>query len=358
MADKYEDLPEAPTASTSRPQPKTKQQPFQDFSEDEDEDDDPVVRRLPVYYTPQYLQSLCLLQYPDKLPHPDSAHPLLPPGLRPDWANNKDPAVGKLQTKFKPNSQHLEVTIPMEKHPERWNEDNAKAFAAGVVEERDKEREKAQEKRRGRKKNVDEDEEARYREDKEQRRLDKMVFASTGVPEVTSYLIGVVKNGAFSFLSLLKCSLTPSHSVDALHLNPVNQTFQLRPSLTYLDNILAIERRAKRAAQANDEDDDEELSDTELKKEEAKAVQVSIKQTGEGAQGKGPLGGGNGRGGVGLFAPMRAEEAESWKPLEHYHSNVRSSLSSSFLPKTDFSFRRPSWRAKRSSVSSHRQTRR
>jgi hypothetical protein len=69
-----------------------------------------------------------------------------------------------------------------------------------------------------------------------------------------------------------------------------------------------------------------------LKKEEAKAVQVSIKQSGEAGQAKGPLGGGNGRGGAGLFAPLRAEEAESWKPLEHYHSNVR------FLPPLFFPF--------------------
>ncbi|GAA5980232.1 hypothetical protein JCM11641_005514 [Rhodosporidiobolus odoratus] len=310
MADKYEELPERPIASTSGPKPKTDLPPIKDdrSSEDEDsdeDDDDPVVRRLPVYYTPQYLQSLCLLQFPDRPPHPNSAHPLLPPGLRPDWANDYNPSVGKLTAKLKPVTQHLEVTVPIEKHPERWNDDNAKHFAQGVVEDRDKEREKAQEKkgRRKRKDAADDEEEQRYKEDKEARRLDKMIYASTGVPEVTSYLVGVVKN-------------------DALHLNPVNQTFQLRPSLTYLDNILAQERRAKRAAQAGDDDDDEDVSDTELRKEEAKAVQVSIKQQG-GDAGKGPLGGGNGRAGADLFSPMRAEEMESWKPLQHYHANTK-----------------------------------
>jgi len=104
-------------------------------------------------------------------------------------------------------------------------------------------------------------------------------------------------------------------------LNPVTQTFQLRPSLTYLDNLLAIERRAKREAARNDDVSDEEISDTELKKEEAKAVQVSIKS---GEQAKGPLGGGNGRAGAGLFAPLRAEEGEEWKPIRHYHANVSS----------------------------------
>ncbi|BGP12762.1 hypothetical protein JCM10213_007277 [Rhodosporidiobolus nylandii] len=310
MADKYEELPERPIASTSRPKPSssTNLPRIEDDGDNasDSDDDDPVVRRLPVYYTPQYLQSLCLLQYPDRPPHPDSAHPLLPPALRPDWANDTNPGVGKLNAKFKPHTQHLEITVPMEKHPERWNEDNAKHFAAGVVEEKDREREKAQEKkgRRKRRDAGDDEDEQRYKEEKEARRLDKMVYASTGVPEVTSYLIGVVKN-------------------DALHLNPVNQTFQLRPSLTYLDNLLAIERRAKRAAQAGDDDDDEEMSDTELKKEEAKAVQVSVKQAAGSDPNKGPLGGGNGRAGAGLFAPLRAEESESWKPLQHYHANTK-----------------------------------
>ncbi|GAA6032713.1 hypothetical protein JCM8097_000755 [Rhodosporidiobolus ruineniae] len=315
MADKYEELPEKPVASTSRPKPRSKP-PFDDDApsdthsgeEDDDgsddDDDDPVVRRLPVYYNPDYLQSLCLLQYPDRPPHPDSAHPLLPPALRPAWSNDPDPDHGRLATKFKPHTQHLELTLPIEKHPDRWNDDQAKHFAQGVVEERDRERERQQEKkgRRKRRDQQDDEDEQRYKEDKDARRLDKMSYSSSGVPEVTSYLIGVVKN-------------------DALHLNPVNQTFQLRPNLSYLDNILAQERRAKRAAAAGDDDDDDEVSDTELKKEEAKAVQVSIKQQGEG--GKGPLGGGNGRAGAGLFAPMRAEEQESWKPLEHYHANTK-----------------------------------
>lgn len=58
-----------------------------------------------------------------------------------------------------------------------------------------------------------------------------------------------------------------------------------------------------------------------MKKEQAKAVQVSIKR--QEGQAKGPLGGGNGRAGAGLFAPLRAEEAEEWKPLKHFHANVR-----------------------------------
>ncbi|GAA5957456.1 hypothetical protein JCM3765_001148 [Sporobolomyces pararoseus] len=268
-----------------------------------DDEDDPIEKELDVYYTPQFLSSLTLLQYPDRPPQPQTAHPLLPPGMRPrDEANSTRPSQGKLQAKYKTNTQHLELTLPMEMNPQRWNEEQAKTFAQGVIEEKDKQREREQEKKGRRKKRNDQDdeEERRYREEKDLRRLDKMVYASTEVPEVTSYLVGVIKD-------------------NALHLNPVTQTFQLRPSLTYLDNLLAIERRAKREAARNDDVSDEEISDTELKKEEAKAVQVSIKS---GEQPKGPLGGGNGRAGAGLFAPLRAEEGEEWKPIQHYHANT------------------------------------
>ncbi|GAA5869711.1 hypothetical protein JCM1840_000566 [Sporobolomyces johnsonii] len=299
------DSPERPTASTSKSK-RQAQQPYDDPSASEDssdDEDDPVEKELDVFYTPHFLSSLTLLQYPDRPPQPHSAHPLIPPKLRPRDDAESRPSAGRLAVKYKPNTQHLEITLPMEKDPERWNEDNAKTFAQGVVEDRDKEREREQEKKGRRKKRTEaeDDEEQRYKEEKETRRLDKMVYASTEVPEVTSYLVGVVKD-------------------DALHLNPVTQTFQMRPSLTYLDNLLAIERRAKReAARNDDEDDDGEVSDTELKKEEAKAVQVSIK-TGDGS--KGPLGGGNGRAGASLFAPLRAEEGEEWKPLKHYHANT------------------------------------
>lgn len=126
--------------------------------------------------------------------------------------------------------------------------------------------------------------------------------------------------------------MTLSPNADALHLTPVTQTYQLRPTLTYLDAIVATDRRAKRESKKNlDEDSDEnaEVSDTELKKEAAKAVQVSVKQSldstngpGGGGFGKGPLGGGNGRAGAGLFEPLRAMEGEAWIDLKHYHADV------------------------------------
>lgn len=231
MADAYEDIHPTPVASTSKARTKradpaavpaldgehgmdldddddldggagpSRANGHHNDEEEEDDDDndpdDPIVRRLPVYYTPHYLQSLALLQYPDRQPQPDSVHPLLPPALRPDWPSDTSRNVGKLNAQYKPETQHLEVTVPMETHRDRWNEDRAKKYAEGVIEEQDKEREREREKK-GRRKRRDaaEDEmEQRYKEEKELRRLDKMVYASSTVPEVTSYLVGVVRNG-------------------------------------------------------------------------------------------------------------------------------------------------------------------
>ncbi|KAI5480852.1 DNA-directed RNA polymerase III subunit RPC5-like protein [Pseudohyphozyma bogoriensis] len=294
----------------SSPGPSSKKdtwtRPDSDDDMDSDGDDDPIVKRLPVYYTPHYLSSLTLLQYPDRPPRPNTHHPLLPPSLRP--AGSGDPGA-KISARYKPKSQHLEIEIPIERDPERWNEDDAKEFGRGMPEPEGKGKEKEKKKGRQRKVTTEEEEEERKRleEEREARRLDKIVLGSQAVPDVTNYLVGVVKD-------------------DSLHLTPLTSTFQLRPKLTYLDNIIVADRRAKREAHRNkdsDSDGEGEISDTELKKEAAKAVQVSVKQSeASGAPGKAAIGPGNGRAGASLFEPLRAEEGESWIGLQHYHADT------------------------------------
>lgn len=126
----------------------------------------------------------------------------------------------------------------------------------------------------------------------------------------------------FELIFIPNCLPRPLRT-DALHLNPVSMTFQLRPALTYLDHAVTLERRAKREAAKDVDESDPEVSDTELKKQEAKAVQVSVKQSadlsGGGAFGKsGGSGGGNGRAGASLFDPLRAMDNETWIPLDHF----------------------------------------
>ncbi|KAL8291732.1 hypothetical protein RQP46_001990 [Phenoliferia psychrophenolica] len=281
------------------------------FDSDSDSDDDPIVKRIPIFYTPHFLSSLTLLQYPDRPPRPNTQHPLLPPSLRPGADPAPEPTRSRITARYKPKSQHLQVEVPLEREPERWSEFEAAKFGKGLP---DKEREKDNKKGRGRKGKKDDEaeqeERLRQQEEKDAKRLDRMMFSSLTVPDVTNYLVGVVKD-------------------DALHLTPVTQTFQLRPNLEYLDQIVTNERRAKRDSQRKDDDDsDGEVSDAELKVEAAKAVQVSVKQSadlsGGGAfgPGGGGGGGGNGRAGASLFDPLRAMEGESWIDLEHYHAET------------------------------------
>lgn len=165
--------------------------------EDSDEDDDPIVKRIPVFYTPRYLSSLTLLQYPDRPPRPNTQHPLLPPSLRPGADPAPDPARSRIAVRYKPKSQHLQLDIPIERDPERWSEIEAAKFAKGLP---DKQREK-EKKGRGRKAKKDEEAEVeerlRLQEELDAKRLDKMTFSSLTVPDVTNYLVGVVKDGAF-----------------------------------------------------------------------------------------------------------------------------------------------------------------
>lgn len=115
-------------------------------------------------------------------------------------------------------------------------------------------------------------------------------------------------------------------------MNPVTQTYQLRASLTYLDQIFADERQLKRKAakdQAEGDEEDDEDDEAEMKKKAPKAVQVTIKQSvdlsGTGGQKSetGAGGGGNGRADASLLDPLRREEGEAWIGLEYHNAEVR-----------------------------------
>lgn len=162
-------------------------------SEDSEDEDDPIVKRLPVYYTPHYLGSLTLLQFMDRQPLPQTVHPLLPPSLRPTASPAPKPSQSRITARYKPRSQHLEITVPTETLPERWNQEEAAVMGQGVVEE--KAAEAVVEKKRGKKKAIvqlgDDD-------DEEKRILDHLIYSSHVVPDATNYLVGVVKDSQYS----------------------------------------------------------------------------------------------------------------------------------------------------------------
>jgi hypothetical protein len=107
-------------------------------SEDEDSDpDDPVIKMLPVFLTPALAETLALIQYPHRPPAHHTAHPLLPPSLRPtDLDSDTRPAGEKISARYKPRVGQLELSVPLEVRAgleeHRFNMARAKEFGRGV----------------------------------------------------------------------------------------------------------------------------------------------------------------------------------------------------------------------------------
>lgn len=228
-----------PSSTTMAPFASTSRQRASSTSSDDsmtESGQDPVVKRLPVYYTPHYLNSLTLLQYPDRPPRPDTRHPLLPPSLRPDHdPPPRDPARSTLHAKYKPLTQHLEVKVPIERQRDMYNDDKAKEFAQGVLD--DGKDEQGGKKRKKGKQAEDEDERQRREEEKDRRRLDSITYSSASVPDVTNYLVGIVKDGQSASLPLRRAqrsrpALLPHPQTPCTSLPSPRRTNSAHPSPT------------------------------------------------------------------------------------------------------------------------------
>lgn len=253
------------------------------------------------------LGPLALLQYPHKPRNLSTSHPLVPPSLRPTTGGM---AGGKILARYRPGVRHLALEIPLEvragTEEERFNDDRARHFARGLPSSQKGTNAKGKRP-------------ARYDdEDDDPDPLARITLASQSIPEQTHYVVGIRRD-------------------DEIHLVPLAQTMQLRPSLEYLDRLKemtaqasrAARRRAGQEADSSDEEEGggaggegEEGEDSPPKKAKKKegpdtsrAVQVSLAASG--------VDRGNNRAGASLFAPLRAAEGESWVPLSHYHSEVR-----------------------------------
>lgn len=266
------------------------------------------------------------MQFLDKPPREETPHPLLAPSIRPTKSDEHAQPY-KITARHKPNSQHLEITIPVEPNQSRWNQDKAQELGAGITEEISGADGKGKAKAR--------------RKAKEEvkvapavKPLDRITYQSHAVPDATNYLVGVLENGNIALISLdcVKRANQFQELTDQLHLNPVTQTYQLRAALTYLDTLLADARKQKsknaKEAAGDDEDEDEDVDPADdtgkkLKADTAKAVQVSIKQSADLSVGFTGKGGGNGRADASLFDPLRAKEGEAWINLTHYNADVR-----------------------------------
>jgi len=131
---------------------------------------------------------------------------------------------------------------------------------------------------------------------------------SEEIPHVGSYMLGVVRNGT-------------------LHLHPLSETHQLRPTLTYLDTLNRKSRRPRGADSDSDSGDGtppdpDEVSPVSITKKakkpsgEAKEVQIAARKAEE-------KGGRDLQGGLStirreMLMSIRAEEEEGWQDLTYH----------------------------------------
>ncbi|KAJ2721071.1 hypothetical protein GGI07_004214 [Coemansia sp. Benny D115] len=181
----------SPSTSTKAPLP-----PATDYGLPDDE----VVGEIPVFLTHKLAKNLHLFQYPQK---PDIVTPgqLLPSVAR-----------------IKPIHGQIELDIPLDVQSPMYNRERGRELGMGLSDSG--------------------------------RLLDIQTLVSVDIPMSSSYLAGVVQDGA-------------------LHLTPVHKLTQLRPSLKYLDRV--AEKQA--AASKLDDDDDED----NFKEEKAQTVQVTVR---------------------------------------------------------------------------------
>lgn len=126
--------------------------------------------------------------------------------------------------------------------------------------------------------------------------------------------------------------MTPYLSPGKLHLHPVTETHQFRPTLTYLD---ALSRKSKRGG-GNDSDSDEgpppdpdDPTPVTAKREkkpagDAKEVQVSARRADDKS---GATVGGLSAVRREMLHILRVEEDEAWEPLEFCDVSVRTLVS-------------------------------
>ncbi|KAI0068406.1 hypothetical protein BV25DRAFT_1818816 [Artomyces pyxidatus] len=244
------------------------------------DDSDPIVSVLPIHLSNSLAPNVHIHQFP-----------LL---NRPLQVPPSAALSGKrIRARLKPNTRRLEIHIPADTRAEVWNAEKSKELGAGRLED-DKE------------KNQDVGK-VKLKEGEEPR-LSEIRLRSEDIPHTGAYMLGIVRDGH-------------------LHLHPISETHQMRPTLTYLDVLSRKSRRARGAGSDSDSDDgpppdpDEPAPAPVPKKEkksagDAREVQVAARKTDD-------KGGQNLQGGLStirreMLIAIRAEEDEAWQDFDYY----------------------------------------
>jgi len=231
----------------------------------------------------------------------------------------------RIHARIKPNARRLEVHVPADTRPDVWNSEKSKALG---VAQADDDLEKNQESLKGKQKEGQEP------------RLAEVRMRSEQIPQKGVHMLGIVRGGNFipfpghEFISLNNQeSLTAR--VGQLHLHPIAETHQLRPTLTYLDVLSSRKTKRFRAGAGSESesddgpppDPDEPAPIPTPKKDkkpagEAKEVQVSARKSDE-KGGQQPLQGGLSSVRRDMLSIIRTEEEENWQDLEFCDGEVR-----------------------------------
>ncbi|KAI6136781.1 DNA-directed RNA polymerase III subunit Rpc5 [Pisolithus sp. B1] len=210
-------------------------------------------------------------------------------------------ASGKrIHARIRAVARKLEIHVPADTRPEIWNQDKSKQFGVARLED---DREKNQ------------DGSSTKQRDGEEPRLNDVRLQSEQIPQQGVYMLGVIHD-------------------DRLHLVPVSETHQFRPTLTYLDLTSRKSGRSKGGA-GTDSDSDDYPPDPdepvpvvvapkkEKKSVEGKEVQMSARKLVEDRNN-------NIQGGMSairreMLLAMRAVEEEPWQAIEYCDGGMEES---------------------------------
>ncbi|CCM00911.1 uncharacterized protein FIBRA_02957 [Fibroporia radiculosa] len=241
--------------------------------------EDRLVSALPIRFTNSLVPNVHIHQFP-----------LL---TRPLQIPPTAVASGKrIRARVKPGVRRIEVHVPVDTRPEVWNVERSKELGKSRVED-DKEKNQELPKMKQR--------------EGEEPRLSETRLRSEQVPQLGAYVLGIVRDGQ-------------------LHLHPITETHQLRPTLTYMDILSRKTRRSRRGDDEDDDSDDGPPPDPDEpppaptpKKEkkpaaEAKEVQVSVRKSDDRSM--------QFQGGLSavrreMLTTIHAEEDEKWDDYEY-----------------------------------------